>query len=46
MNYVKALVREYDKDKTGVIKDDLKKILNRLLNDECYIGKVPTLEQD
>jgi hypothetical protein len=43
---VKKTFREYDKDKTGVIKDDLKKLLRRLCNDECIIGKIPKVSDD
>ena len=37
------MFREYDKDKSGIGKEDLKKMMQRLANDECIIGKVPKL---
>lgn len=40
------MFREYDKDKSGVVKEDLKKVFTRLANDECYLGKVPNLDED
>jgi hypothetical protein len=40
------MFKEYDKDKSGLIKEDLKKILRRLCNDECIIGKVPKVSDD
>ena len=43
-NHVKVLFKEYDKDKLGAVKDDLKRIVRRLCNDECFIGKVPNIE--
>ena len=43
-NHVKLLFREYDKDKAGIFKDDVKKVVRRLCNDECFIGKVPDIE--
>jgi Ca2+-binding EF-hand superfamily protein len=42
-NQVKKLFREVDKDKNGLSKDELKKIMRRLSNDECIIGKIPNL---
>lgn len=45
-NQVKKMFREYDKDKTGVMKEDLKKLIRRLANDDCIIGKVPNLTDD
>lgn len=42
-NQVKRLFREYDKDKSGLLKDDLKKLSIRLANDDCIIGKVPKI---
>lgn len=38
------IFREYDKDKAGIFKEDVKKVVRRLCNDECYIGKVPDIE--
>jgi hypothetical protein len=40
------MFREYDKDKTGLVKEDLKKLIRRLANDECIIGKIPNLNDD
>jgi len=40
------MFREYDKDKTGLLKEDLKKLMRRLMNDECIIGKIPRLSDD
>ena len=45
-NQVKKLFREYDKDKTGLLKEDLKRLLRRLANDEAIIGKVPNLNDE
>ena len=42
-NQVKALFREYDKDKSGLVKEQLNEIMKKLLDDECIIGKVPLL---
>ena len=42
-NQVKRMFREYDKDKTGLTKEDLKKLMRRLAQDDCIIGKVPFL---
>jgi hypothetical protein len=39
-----VIFREYDKDKAGIFKEDVKKVVRRLCNDECYIGKVPDIE--
>lgn len=43
-NHVKVIFKEYDKDKQGVGRDEAKKVVRRLCNDECYIGKVPDIE--
>jgi hypothetical protein len=40
------MFREYDKDKNGLVKEDLKKLLRRLCNDECIIGKIPKVSDD
>ncbi|CDW81373.1 leucine rich repeat family protein [Stylonychia lemnae] len=45
-NQVKKLFREYDKDKNGLQKDELKKLMRRLSQDDCIIGKVPALNDD
>ena len=42
-NQVKRMFREYDKDKNGLTKEDLKKLMRRLAQDDCIIGKVPFL---
>ena len=42
-NQVKKLYREYDKDKNGLQKDELKKLMMKLASDDCIIGKVPAL---
>jgi hypothetical protein len=39
------LFREWDKDKSGLPKEEVKKYIRRLLNDECYIGKVPDISE-
>jgi len=43
---VRALFREYDKDKSGVVREDMKKIMHRLLNDECHLGKIPNISPE
>lgn len=45
-NQVKKLFREYDKDKNGLQKDELKRLIRRLASDECIIGKVPALTDE
>lgn len=40
-NQIKKLFREYDKDKNGLQRDELKLLLRRLSSDDCIIGKVP-----
>ena len=47
-NQVKRFFRtEFDKDKQGISsKDDLKRLISRLLNDECIIGKIPNISED
>lgn len=45
-NQVKKLFREYDKDKNGLQKDELKNLMRRLAEDDCIIGKVPALSDD
>jgi hypothetical protein len=44
-NQIKPLFREFDKDKKGTEKANLSKIVARLLNDECIIGKTPYIDQ-
>lgn len=39
--------REYDKDKSNCLsKDELKKLMHRLCDDEAIIGKVPALAEE
>jgi len=47
-NQVKRLFRvEFDKDKTGISsKEEIRRILGKLANDECIIGKVPYLSEE
>lgn len=45
-NQIKPLFKEFDKDKKGIDKDQLPKIMQRLKDDECIIGKVPYVEQN
>ena len=42
-NQVKRMFRDHDKDKTGLTKEDLKKLMRKLASDDCIIGKVPYL---
>jgi len=35
--------REYDTSKNGVSKEDMRKLMRRLAEDEAIIGKVPAL---
>ena len=43
---MKELFVKYDTDKKGVTKENLVKILQSLMKDECIIGKVPNLTDD
>jgi Ca2+-binding EF-hand superfamily protein len=45
-NQVKKLFREYDKDKNGLQRDELKRLMRRLTSDDCIIGKVPALSDE
>ena len=47
-NMVKRLFRaEFDKDKQGIqTKDELKRLMIKLLADECNIGKIPDLSEE
>lgn len=40
------MFKEYDKDKTGLVKEVIKTLMTRLYNDECIIGKIPKPLQD
>ena len=42
---MRTLFREYDKDKSGLPREEVKKVFIRLLNDECFLGKVPNLSE-
>jgi hypothetical protein len=46
-NLIKKVFRaEFDKDKQGIqSRDELKRLMLKLLNDECIIGKVPALTE-
>ena len=45
-NQIKPLYREYDKDKKGITRDQLKTIMSRLQKDEAIIGKVPFVAEN
>ena len=47
-NQVKRLFRaEFDKDKGGIAsREEIRRLLGKLANDECIIGKVPLLNED
>lgn len=47
-NQVKRLFRqEFDKDKTGIAsREEIKRLLGRLAEDGCIIGKVPDLSEE
>ena len=45
-NHLKTLFREYDETKKGVTKENLVKIMERLAQDECVLGKVPNCEPE
>jgi hypothetical protein len=40
------LFREFDKDKKGTDRANLVKIMARLAEDECIIGKIPFVSPD
>ena len=44
---VKKVFRaEFDKDKQGIqSKDEVKRLMTKLLNDDCIIGKIPDLTE-
>ena len=42
-NQIKPLFREYDENKKGIDKEKFGEIMDRLMTDECIIGKVPQL---
>jgi hypothetical protein len=46
-NMIKKVFRaEFDKDKQGIqSKDELKRLMTKLLNDDCIIGKVPAISE-
>ena len=44
-NQVKEVFFKYDTDKTGVTTENLQKIMEALMKDECIIGKVPNLTE-
>jgi Ca2+-binding EF-hand superfamily protein len=44
-NQVKPLFKEFDKDKKGITKDKLVKIMERLATDSCCIGKIPNVDE-
>ena len=47
-NQVKRLFRqEFDKDKQGIAsREELRRLLGKLLNDDCIIGKIPRLTEE
>ena len=44
-NLIKPLFREFDNDKKGIAKENLLKIMARLKEDECIIGKTPFVQE-
>ena len=44
-NQVKHMFASYDKEKDGLEVSQLLEIVNKLMEDECIIGKVPRLEE-
>ena len=46
-NMIKKVFRaEFDKDKQGIqSKDEVKRLMTKLLNDDCIIGKIPHLTE-
>lgn len=44
-NQIKPLFKEYDKSKQGVERENLVKIVQRLKEDECIIGKIPFVDE-
>ena len=47
-NQVKRLFRqEFDKDKQGIAsREELRRLIGKLLNDDCIIGKIPRLTEE
>lgn len=45
-NQIKSIYREYDKDKKGITRDQLKTVMGRLQKDEAIIGKVPFIPEN
>ena len=45
-NQIKLLFKEFDKEKKGVEKAHLVKIMERLKEDECIIGKIPFVAEE
>ena len=38
---------EFDKNKTGLqSRDELIRLINKLINDDCIIGKVPNINSE
>ncbi len=44
-NQVKEVFFKYDTDKTGVTMENLQKVIEALMRDDCIIGKVPNLTE-
>ena len=44
-NQVKEVFFKYDTDKTGITTENLQKVMEALMKDECIIGKVPNLTE-
>jgi hypothetical protein len=44
-NQIKPLFRSFDKEKKGIEKADLIKIMSSLADDECIIGKIPYVSE-
>jgi hypothetical protein len=40
------LFKEFDTDQKGITFEQLKSVFDRLLNDECIIGKIPDMHMD
>ena len=45
-NQIKPLFKEFDKEKKGIEKAQLVKIVERLKEDECIIGKIPYVAEE
>lgn len=45
-NQIKPLFREFDKEKKGIEKANIKEIVERLKDDECIIGKIPFCSEE